>query len=156
MPIKRNKNIVPLSREHHATLLFCWKLKSGIQLGIDPERIQRYVNYFYEHELLPHFKKEEDLLFTDHQDEMVQKALQDHQSILSKVKEVKNCHGEHCYSVFDELAALVNDHTRYEERTLFPYLESKIPEEELERIGKILEGEDHGAEENYNDQFWIQ
>ena len=60
MPIKRNKNIVPLSREHHATLLFCWKLKSGIQLGIDPERIQRYVNYFYEHELLPHFKKEED------------------------------------------------------------------------------------------------
>ena len=36
-PLKRNPNLVPLSREHHYGLLFCWKLKQGLANGTDPE-----------------------------------------------------------------------------------------------------------------------
>ena len=36
-PIKRSKELVPLSKEHHEGLLFAWKIKQGLQNGIGIE-----------------------------------------------------------------------------------------------------------------------
>ena len=62
-PIKRNENLVPVSREHHATLLFCWKLRTGVKGETEPERMIRYTNWFWLHHLQSHFATEEKLLF---------------------------------------------------------------------------------------------
>jgi len=40
-PIKRNEALKPLSRDHHHGLLLCWKIRQGIKLNIEPERIKK-------------------------------------------------------------------------------------------------------------------
>ena len=63
-PIKRNENILKLSKEHHFSLLFCWKIRQGLKAGADSSRIIKYVQYFKTHFLLPHFSEEEIFLRT--------------------------------------------------------------------------------------------
>lgn len=38
--IKRTKALQPLSRDHHHGLLLCWKIRQGIKLNVEPERIK--------------------------------------------------------------------------------------------------------------------
>ena len=155
-PIKRNENIIPISREQHATLLFCWKLRKGVKAEIEPERMVKYINWFWTHHMEHHFQTEERLLFLDFNDEMVKKGLEEHQQILAKINEINVRTEEKSYPLFLELADLVDDHTRYEERQLFPHLEKKFSEEELNKIGAILHDEEHSALEDYEDEFWAK
>jgi hypothetical protein len=37
MPIKRNDNLVPLSKTTTFTLLFCWKIRTGLKLKIETD-----------------------------------------------------------------------------------------------------------------------
>ncbi len=55
------------------------------------------------------------------------------------------------------LALLVDEHIRFEERILFPFLESELPAEKLADIGTQLK-EMHLAPkaDNYRDEFWIR
>lgn len=154
-PIKRNKNIIPLSKEHHAALLFCWKIRWGIHLNTDAERIAKYVQWFWEHELRPHQEEEDKLLFTDQGDALVRKASEDHYIIRKRANEIIS--GEkRTNEAFLDLADFLEDHTRYEERILFPHLEKKFSEEELQHIGSVLQDDarDRTAEEDYEDEFW--
>ena len=155
-PIKRNENLVPVSREHHATLLFCWKLRTGVKAETEPERMIRYTNWFWLNHLQSHFATEEKLLFIDTEDEMVTKWLADHQRILAKINEINVRSNTKTYPLLLELATLIDDHTRYEERQLFPYLEEKFSELELGKIGETLHSEDHDAVEDYDDEFWAK
>jgi hemerythrin-like domain-containing protein len=52
---------------------------------------------------------------------------------------------------------LLEEHIRFEERILFPYLEKLIPREELDEIGLQLE-EDHAKKAclTWTDEFWIK
>ncbi|MBB5334282.1 hemerythrin domain-containing protein [Chryseobacterium koreense] len=155
-PIKRNENIVPISREHHATLLFCWKLRKGVKAEVQPERMNRYINWFWKHHLEHHFQSEEQLLFLDVEDEMVNRGLNEHRLIIAKINEINVRTEEKSYPLYLELADLIDDHTRFEERQLFPYLENKLSVEELQKIGEILHGEEHNALEDYDDEFWAK
>ena len=152
-PIKRNENLVPVSREHHATLLFCWKLRTGVKAETEPERMIRYTNWFWLNHLQSHFATEEKLLFIDTEDEMVKKGLADHQRILAKINEINLRPTAKTYPLLLELATLIDDHTRYEERQLFPYLEEKFSDQELGKSGEVLQGEDHDAVEDYDDEL---
>lgn len=154
-PIKRNENLVPISREHHATLLFCWKIKQGIAKEVEPKRITKYINWFFTTHLEQHFQTEEKLLFFDPEDEKVQKGLAQHQQILSIINEINHCSEEKIYDLFAQLSDLIKDHTRYEERELFPWLEKKFSANKLGEIGNVLHQEEHTAAEDYDDEFWV-
>lgn len=78
--LKRNQNLLKLSRDHHAGLLFCWKICQGVKYHIETGRMINYVKYFRNHHLATHFKEEEDFLFGPKCEE-VEKALDDHQKI---------------------------------------------------------------------------
>jgi hypothetical protein len=149
-PLKRDRALLQLSREHHHGLLFCWKLRMGIRQNIDPKRIEEYTQFFYRHELLPHFEIEEKLVFpllgNDHP--LVLKALSDHNSIRSLFeKKHKN------YYSFQELEASLNDHIRFEERELFNVLQEFKPGEELLSVLALHNKKIPAME--YSDQFWI-
>lgn len=60
--MKRNENLVPLSRDHHFGLLCCWKIRQGIKKEVSYERIKNYINYYWEKNLHKHFKTEDDVL----------------------------------------------------------------------------------------------
>ncbi|MFV0605787.1 MAG: hemerythrin domain-containing protein [Niabella sp.] len=153
-PIKRNPHLIPISKEHHGTLLFCWKLKQGLAKNIDSSRIIKYIHWYWQNHIIPHFETEEKYLFVNEGDKMVLQALQEHQSIKESILSLDNMDEVEIRHTIEKISQLVNDHTRYEERELFPYLEETLSELELEAIGKALQKEEHTADEDYNDEFW--
>jgi hemerythrin-like domain-containing protein len=129
-PIKRNENIVKLSKDHHASLLFCWKLRQGIKYHVAIGRLIKYVQYFWEHHFSTHFKEEEEFLFKPLKDEVVQKEIDDHEKIKTFIDQVTFSEtGKD--DVLLELVELVDQHVRYEERILFPHLEKKLSDAQL-------------------------
>lgn len=154
-PIKRNKNIVKISQEHHGSLLFCWKIRAGLKKEIHPQRLKDYVAYFSREHMLPHFAEEERTLFMPVRDEMVNRALDEHIQILQLVQQVNDLSGNDVLPVLKTLADTVDDHVRYEERELFPYLEEVLTDEQLEQIGKLIQEEfADELEDCYHDEFW--
>ena len=63
-PIKRSKELVSLSSDHHNGLLLCWKIRTGIANDTSVDRIAAYVTRFFDMHLKPHFETEEELVFT--------------------------------------------------------------------------------------------
>lgn len=155
-PIRRNENLVPISREHHATLLFCWKLRQGVKMEVAPQRIALYVAWFWKNHLEEHFASEENVLFKGTEHAMIDKALHEHAEIYNKVTEMGSLEGEDLYKAVLQLADLVDHHTRYEERELFPWIENTLSETSLNAIGKELLHEEHSAKEDYSDEFWVK
>ena len=52
---------------------------------------------------------------------------------------------------------MVDDHVRYEERQLFPYIERALKNEELEAIGKKLNDKNASVlKDEYKDEFWVK
>ena len=151
-PLKRNENLAKLSRDHHSGLLFCWKIRQGVKYHIEPDRMISYVKYFWDHHFATHFKEEEEFLFSQIQDDVVQKALDDHQKIKISVDKIGVSGMESEDDVLLELADMVDDHIRFEERVLFPHLQEKLSEEQLELIGEQIV--DEPLNDNYEDEFW--
>ncbi len=154
-PIKRNENIVKLSQDHHASLLFCWKLRQGVKYSAAPERMIKYVQYFWDHHFSQHFKEEEEFLFSPlPADDKVQKAIEDHEKIMTFIKNIELSGTEDQADILLELADLVDQHVRFEERVLFPHLEKELSEEELELIGRQISKVP--LKDDYDDNFWIR
>lgn len=154
-PIKRNENIAPLSKEHHSGLLFCWKVRQGIKQGIEVSRINRYIRFFWETHLKQHFEEEETILFNRLNNDLCKTALAQHAAIralVARINESENGSAE----ISAELASVVDDHIRFEERTLFPFLESALTAETLAEIGVQLKNV-HALcpTDNYDDEFWL-
>lgn len=147
-PLKRNPNLVVLSREHHDALLLCFKLKQGLKKNIEPQRMADYAKWFWEKHLLHHFKEEETLLFQNTNDALVMQALEDHK-ILEKLFYTADQN-----SNFAQMATLLDNHVRFEERVLFPHLEATFSEEKLKKIGEQLSA-GNSCMEKYRDEFWL-
>lgn len=152
-PIKRSKHILQLSKDHHFTLLFCWKIRQGLKQHIDTERIKKYVQEFWEKDMQEHFREEENILFAPVNDDKVRKAIEDHQQIKQQVKLIETLTGEAVAKLLSTLANQVDAHVRYEERELFPHLEATLTETQMEAIGGQLKKEPVYKDE-YVDEFW--
>lgn len=154
-PIKRSEYIVKLSRDHHASLLFCWKIRQAKRLEIAPSRVKPYVAYFSADHMRPHFDEEEQILFPPAiNDPLVKQAFTEHQDIYRLVDQIALAEDKELQPLLDEIAETVDKHVRFEERVLFPHLEKIIPEVELKKISDQL---DHEPEKDtYADEFWVK
>lgn len=154
-PIKRNENIVILSREHHHGLLFAWKLRQGLSAKVEPTRMAKYVAYFWNTHLVEHFREEESLLFSELQHALVSKAVGQHTAINTLVHRIL-VDEKGSVDAYGNLADLIADHIRFEERELFPYLEAVIPSEQLSHIGSQLASLHRKlVPDDYPDEFWL-
>ncbi len=155
-PIKRNENIVPLSRDHHFGLLFCWKIRQGLKAKIEFKRIREYILYFWEFHLEQHFKEEETLLFNQVRNKLCDGGINQHTAIKNIITTL-TAFTKKEEEVYASLASLVDEHIRFEERILFPYLESVLPAEKLAEIGaQLKEMHIEPEQDNYPDEFWIK
>lgn len=148
-PIKRDKNIQPLSRDHHHTLLLCWKIRKGFSKGIAPERMKAYSDWFFKDHVLPHFKIEEEYLFPvlGNEHEMVKRALAEHRRLERLFTDEKQI--ERSLSLIEEE---LERHVRYEERELFNEIQKNASEEQLKLIAE--HHKDERFQENTKDEFW--
>lgn len=155
MALKRNENLISLSREHHYGLLFCWKIRQGLKKEVALERIRPFVAHFWENHLSNHFKKEEETLFSKGENKLYDSAEEEHTLIESAIDKIVS--GEHNTEYdYTSLANLIEKHIRFEERSLFPSIEKTLSSDDLAKIGKQLNvGEVEDTEVPYNDEFWI-
>ena len=155
-PIKRDPNLVPLSREHHFGLLFAWKIKQGLAKKASLETMRDYVLYFWKSALQEHFKAEEELLLrilsTD--DSQRKQVLQEHEQVRKLIAQIE-AKSDFSEVVFEKLNSFLTHHIRYEERTFFPYLEQQANPEQLAAIGKHLVEEHAETVDNFTPEFWV-
>jgi len=155
-PIKRNEHILQLSRDHHFTLLFSWKLVQGVKNKVDAGRIKKYIEYFWHNDMKIHFREEEEILFPHVKGEQLAKAKLDHEQIIEQVHQVLSENDqEQIYKELTLLADAIINHVRYEERFLFPHLEQVLTRTQLEYIGEQL-SKQPVLNDTYKDEFWIR
>ena len=156
MPVKRSEELQPLSRQHHNGLLFCLLLKKGLKKSADPSVMQDFIQWFWYHDLQHHFKLEENFLMplqkTYHRLEApLQRMMQEHYDVKNIINEILlNITNDSVAQLKDKLEA----HIRYEERELFPLIESIISETERSAIGSVLLHEKDDNCMNYPVKFW--
>lgn len=154
-PIKRSPYIIKLSRDHHASLLFCWKLRQGEKNAIEKERMKKYVAYFFEEHLKPHFREEEEFLFSSAKnDAVVLRAMDEHKNINQLASKIIDSDSENLTAEFTAIADMVDQHVRFEERELFPHMEELLSEKQLieisEKLGQAPE------KDVFEDEFWVR
>jgi hemerythrin-like domain-containing protein len=154
-PIKRSEYIIALSRDHHAGLLFCWKIKEGVKKGAELSRIKNYASFFWDNHLERHFLEEESLLFNEVDDHLTQQGKSEHRVLRRWFDRIKN---DEIKSGQDyvSLTEMLIKHIRYEERVLFPHLETVLPVNTLAGVGSFLQ-QQHPVpfKDEYPDEFWV-
>lgn len=150
--MKRHQSIVPLSRDHHTGLLCSWKIRQGIQKQVEVKRMQDYVAYFWKHHLEPHFKEEETLLYNTVQDALFIRAMEEHAALQLLIKELSQTPSVKALAAF---ADLLEQHIRFEERTVFPHIEKIFSPSLLNEIGEKIKTM-HATQEpdSFEDDFW--
>lgn len=148
-PIKRHVSLQPLSRDHHHGLLLCWKIREGFKKQIDPVRIKRYADWFWQTHLAEHFRIEEAYVFpvlgSDHPH--VQQAIKEHRSLEQLFAQTTDVS-----QTLSQLEAELEKHIRFEERVLFNEIQEVATAEQLAACERHHNaGADVTA---WEDEFW--
>jgi hypothetical protein len=153
-PIKRNPAIVDFSKDHHFTLLQVWKIREGLKKLVQVERISKFVLHFFNADLIPHFKAEEELLFTKFTTDnpLRIQAESEHLIIYKLIDELKNNLSDK--ELLLNIAGTLEKHIRFEERQLFNFLQENLSEAELTKIATELKTRGHSTDAAWNDVFW--
>lgn len=128
----------------------------GIKNGVESSRIASYVNYFFETHLKTHFSEEEAHVFPllPQADEKRKKAERQHRKINRLVAKLSS-EPQNVPTILGQIEEEVESHIRFEERTLFPYLQGALQELELEQLRKKIEEIHDMQPEKWADQFWM-
>jgi hemerythrin-like domain-containing protein len=128
--MKRSAVLQPLSREHHTALTLAKACERAVQSGSEEKVIkacQRVIKAFSD-ELEPHFQYEEQsllpLLHSSENRPLEQRTWADHQQIRALLDDLR----QNNIGGLDNFGKLLSAHVRFEERELFPVLESLLPE----------------------------
>lgn len=153
--MKRNKNLQALSRDHHHGLLFGWKIRKGLTTLADPDLIIQYVEYFSKSALFPHFEEEEKqvLIYLADNDSFKQRTLEEHERIRKLTGRIIKAISASSSQLL-EVARLLDEHIRFEERELFPYLEKVLTTDQLNEMGSVIEASHTPFVEKFKNEFW--
>jgi hemerythrin-like domain-containing protein len=151
-PIKRSKELTPLSREHHDGLLFVWKIRAGLSKEAPVNTMERYVRWFWLNHIKPHFKDEEKVLlkYLPADNLLVQQMVEEHVQIRDMILSLNlDCDK----GTLKMLADFIEKHIRFEERELFAFAEKALTPEQLQHVSKLLDKE-HVCATEWNEEFW--
>ncbi|MDE3235541.1 MAG: hemerythrin domain-containing protein [Bacteroidota bacterium] len=156
MPIKRSEALQPLSRQHHNGLLFCLLLGKGLKKQAALKILQDFCIAFYEEDLLLHFQLEEhNLLILSTKYPLLAEGIarmKDEHTLISEL--FTSLRTKIKAETLSSIETVVEQHIRFEERQLFPLIESTITPQELQNIGVALANEPEHNCMNYPVKFW--
>ncbi len=154
-PIKRRKELVSLSREHHDGLLLCWKINDGLEKNISSQRIGAYVLHFFAQHLAKHFDDEEKYVFPIlRADNIDRKEAELHHKLLREIMGNFKNTDQIVWLSLQHFAEILEKHIRFEERVLFPLIEKEATPEALQSAATKLAMQPKYYIE-WEDQFWI-
>jgi len=141
----RNKNLIPLSRQHQHALALCVRIERTLQNNVvDLDAWQSEVEQHYGQEISSHFAAEEKVLFP------VARRFPELVSLVEELSDehrrLRECFARARERAMDEgelrgFANLLSGHIRKEERRLFEAMQKVMEADELRRIGVALEQE---------------
>ena len=151
--MKRHRALIPFSHDHHDALVAARRLLRGADAP-DPLAAATTFLEFFAASVVPHFREEEELLFPRVADaeearELVVQALLEHQRLHLAAAELGElvAHGRADGATgarMRELATLLEGHVRFEERQLFPLIETMLSEETLTALVNGADNEGSG------------
>jgi hypothetical protein len=140
----RDKNLVPLSRQHQHALALCVRInRAKLATPAEVKAWQSEMRQYFEHEIRFHFAAEEAHLFP---------AARRFSELTSLVDELIAEHGQlrdyfarASEGTLDQgevrtFAERLSNHIRREERQLFEGMQGRMDPEELLKIGVLVEG----------------
>lgn len=130
--MKRDPRLRGLSSEHHQALVLARALLAAVDAGVFMEDLASR----FREELEPHFQVEERWLLPGLDaagaHDLVARTLEDHAFLRSHVEAAQRGDPE----AMAAFAVRLQEHVRFEERTLFPACEVLLPGELLEAVAK--------------------
>ena len=148
----RDENLYVFSHEHHHGLIFAVRLKKAHQA--DPETLKNYIKDFWENSLAAHFENEEKLFSEYISDvELKQRFLTEHKQIRALYREIIMDDSASITEKAKKFGQLINDHIRFEERILFPWLQENLAKDKLKHIGASLDDSDV-CSHVFSPRFW--
>jgi len=154
--MKRDKNLVNLSSEHHDGLVIALRIKKALEKPNNYQVVINYVLHLWD-SLKNHFNQEEENFLQseniDKENELIKRMLNEHERFEELVNRV-SIGNDKIREDLTEFSELLNDHIRFEERELFPYVEQSLTEDELEQIGINLEKTHQDLDKNWGPKFW--
>ena len=140
--MKRHGALIGLSHDHHRGLVQARRLRRAA--GGDPPDQGAAAAFleFFARDTRWHFRDEEERFFPLLVDadrpatEPLARALLEHQQLYALVSKLEGevAAGDACEATMRQLAQALEEHIRFEERTLFPLIEKVVPEERLRRL----------------------
>jgi hemerythrin-like domain-containing protein len=139
----RDKNLIPLSRQHQHALALCVRLDRALQGGeVDGEAWSEEIRQIFAQEVATHFAAEEKVVFPaaaafPDLHPLVEQLLAEHVSLrdLFTRATIATLDVNSLRSFVDKLSS----HIRKEERQLFEGLQKVMTPAEFTRVGKALE-----------------
>jgi iron-sulfur cluster repair protein YtfE (RIC family) len=122
-PIKRSKEFVQFSKEHHIGLLLVWQIRQDLAKNIEGAHIGNYMLDFFKNDLAKHFKEEEELIFSKlpAEDPLRKQAESEHfqLNLLNDSITINKSDKQ----LLHRFADLLEAHIRFEERILFNHIQ---------------------------------
>lgn len=146
----RHPVLIPLSHDHHHGLALALRCRKQALGQIKPMGIAglrertREVLDFYQRNLVPHFRAEEEVLFpwirsaVPQSSELIDELVRQHDEIRKLMPELESGAGL-TKRIFD-LGDLLERHIRKEERELFPLFEQYVTEAQSQSLSAELKG----------------
>ena len=139
----RDKNLVPLSRQHQHALALCVRIDRASPIpGCDLAAWQQEMAQLFQNEIAVHFAAEEQVLFPlgrgfEELRGLVEELVADHATLRAVFgqADIGNLAG----ADLADFAARLSTHIRKEERQLFERLQALLSQEEITLAGKQLE-----------------
>lgn len=145
----RDRNLVPLSRQHQHALALCVRIERALRTGpIDVGPWQAEIVRDFEQEIQFHFVAEEQVLFPLAQrfpelGPLVDELIEEHGQLRKHFARAKE--GTLGATELRDFAKLLSAHIRKEERRLFEALQKHLSREDLAALGEALERVLQGA-----------
>jgi len=155
--MKRNVNLVELSSEHHDGLVVALRIKKALNNSVESHILVNYINHI-SGTLNNHFRQEEENLsqvknISREGKDLIERMTYDHQQFYDLMDKI-NLKDNSLDDNLSKFSDLLNDHIRFEERELFPYVEQILNDKQLGLIGKKLETTHIPLEKNWGPKFW--
>jgi hypothetical protein len=143
--LKRDPALVPLSRDHHFALRHALFLRraAGASDEAAAARVAREYTAFHRDELVPHMADEESIVFAAFEsfDPVGTERLRgEHREIDALTARLRSSLEDDAdpRPLMAEIASLLDDHVRYEERAYFMAVQERLPASALIGIGEAI------------------
>ncbi|HLH66056.1 MAG TPA: hemerythrin domain-containing protein [Solirubrobacteraceae bacterium] len=140
--MRRSAALAPLSRDHHRALAVAAGLVRCTP-ATARSCAELFTRFLDEHEQR-HFALEEKLLLpelTVADRELALRVLEDHRALSDAARALREGSLEPTPELVRSLGTRLREHVRFEERSLFPRLESSLPAARLAQLGAALRAE---------------